>query len=304
MIIVLTGPTGVGKTKLSLALAKHYQTDIISGDSMQIYQGMDIGTAKVSAEDQAQIKHHMIDILPPQEPYSVANFQRDVRAKINALQKENKKPFIVGGTGFYIKSVLHDFEFDDTKRDFTLEAQYQAYDNESLYQKLQTLDAKTAKKLHPNNRKRILQALSQAKKGQPISEKTNQSQPLYDYIVIVLTLQREKLYETIEKRVDTMFAQGLVKEAQNLYKQNLSYTAKQAIGYQELFAHFDGDYDLKEAKTRIKRNTRRYAKRQLTYFKHQFNAEIIDTTKMDFQALLKKSQSLIDQALKDARDKP
>ncbi len=304
MIIVLTGPTGVGKTKLSLALAKHYQTDIISGDSMQIYQGMDIGTAKVSAEDQAQIKHHMIDILPPQEPYSVANFQRDVRAKINDLQKENKKPFIVGGTGFYIKSVLHDFEFDDTKRDFTLEAQYQAYDNESLYQKLQTLDAKTAKKLHPNNRKRILQALSQAKKGQPISEKTNQSQPLYDYIVIVLTLQREKLYETIEKRVDTMFAQGLVKEAQNLYKQNLSYTAKQAIGYQELFAHFDGDYDLKEAKTRIKRNTRRYAKRQLTYFKHQFNAEIIDTTKMDFQALLKKSQSLIDQALKDARDKP
>lgn len=302
MIVVIAGPTGVGKTTLSLALAKHYQTEIISGDAMQIYQGLDIGTAKVTPEQQAEVKHHMIDILPPQKSYSVANFQRDVRAKITEIKDKKQLPFIVGGTGFYIKSVLHDFEFEATKRDFTLENTYRDIDNKTLYKRLQNLDAKTALKLHPNNRKRILQAIIQAEKGQPISQKTNQAKPVYDYTIIILNKKRALLYEAIEERVDKMFAKGLLKEAQKLYQQDLSYTAKQAIGYQELFAYFDGKLSLEEAKIQIKRNTRRYAKRQMTYFKHQFDGHIIDTTTMDFQTLFKRCQTIIDHALTPSKD--
>ncbi len=294
MIVVITGPTGVGKTELSLAVAEHYCTEIISGDAMQVYKGMDIGTAKVNKEERAAIRHHMIDILSPQEAFSVANYQKAVREHIETMYTAGKLPLIVGGTGFYIKSVLHDFDFTDTKRDFTYEKKLEALNDETLHEKLVELDPDAAKTLHPHNRKRVLQALRRAESGQLKSASTNQDKALYDYLIIVLDMEREKLYHRIETRVDAMFAQGLLEEARKIYDENPAYTAANAIGYKELFGYFAGSYDLPEAKRLIKRNTRRYAKRQLTYFRNQFDAKIIDVDAVNQQHLVASVIALID----------
>ncbi len=301
MIIVIVGPTGVGKTALSLALAKHFKTEIISGDAMQIYQSMDIGTAKIPSNKKAGIPHHMIDILKPDESYSVADYQRDVRRHIEKQLKQDKLPIIVGGTGFYIKSVLYDYCFEDDKRDLELEQHYQTMDNETLHAQLKKYDEKKAATLHPNNKKRVLRALVQAKKGTPLSQKKGKDTPVYDYCMIFLNKKRDELYRIIDQRVDDMFGAGLIQESQKLYQKNLSKTAQQAIGYKELFASFEGQYDLDEAKSLIKRHSRQYAKRQLTYFKHQFKAHEIDTTNKTFNAIFEAAKDVIKQAI-DAKN--
>ncbi|MFW6285513.1 MAG: tRNA (adenosine(37)-N6)-dimethylallyltransferase MiaA, partial [Bacillota bacterium] len=275
MIITVVGPTGVGKTRLSLELARYFDVEIISGDSMQVYRGMDIGTAKIDQASRAKVPHHMIDIITPDTSFSVADYQKSVRDLIKTIEAKHKHPLIVGGTGFYIKSVLHDFNFKGSKTSGDFVQRHEAKTPMELYRKLQSLDPKTAKKVHPHNKKRVLRAIERAEEGAPLSEEDKGDTPLYPYALIVLHMAREKLYEVINQRVDAMFEEGLLDEARALWKADLAKTAREAIGYKELFEYFEGRVDLDEAKRKIKQNTRRFAKRQMTYFKNQFDPYFI-----------------------------
>ena len=187
MIYVIVGPTGIGKTKLSIALAKHFQTEIISGDSVQVYKELNIGSAKVTDKEKDGVKHHLIDILEPTEDFSVALFQKLVRGKIKELQDRNLTPLIVGGTGLYIKSVLYNYNFEDSKRDYSLEETYKEYSNEELHSVLSEKDFISSKNIHPNNRKRVLQAISRSESNK-VSDNTSKYETVYDFKIIWLTL--------------------------------------------------------------------------------------------------------------------
>ena len=282
MIIVIVGPTGVGKTALSIELAKALNTEIISGDSIQVYKGMNIGSAKVTEAEASGVKHHMVDILEPTEEFSVALYQKYVRSAIDDLYQRGKTPIIVGGTGFYIKSALHNFDFSEAHRDHDYDAKFEDTRNEALHQQLIQLDPDAAEMIHPNNRKRVIQALFRAEQGVKRSEQTKQHQPLYDYRIIGLTMPKDKLYERINQRVEMMFHQGLVYEVKALYDQKVDSQAIQAIGYKELYQYFNQEVSLETAKELIKRNSRRYAKRQYTYFNHQFNIRWFNVNPDDF----------------------
>ncbi|MFW6285440.1 MAG: tRNA (adenosine(37)-N6)-dimethylallyltransferase MiaA, partial [Bacillota bacterium] len=286
MIITIVGPTGVGKTKLSLELAKHFDVEIISGDSMQVYKGMDIGTAKIDKASREKVPHHMIDIITPDTSFSVADYQTKVRGLVETIESKGRHPLIVGGTGFYIKSVLHDFNFKGSKTSEAFLKRHEEKTPMELYRKLQSLDPRTAKKVHPHNKKRVLRAIERAEEGAPLSEEDQGDTPLYPYALIVLTRAREKLYETINERVDAMFEEGLLDEARALWKRDLAKTAREAIGYKELFEYFDGLVDLEEARRKIKQNTRRFAKRQMTYFKNQFDPYCISVDDKPFEAVV------------------
>lgn len=298
MIVAIVGPTGVGKTRLSLELAKHYNVEIISGDSMQIYKGMDIGTAKIDKTAREKVPHHMIDIITPDTSFSVADYQSRVRRTIDAIQEKGKTPMIVGGTGFYIKSVLHDFNFKGSRTSEDFLKRYDSHTPLELYKRLQSLDPKTAKKVHPHNKKRVLRAIERAEEGEPLSEEDKGDQPLYDYQLIVLTMERATLYQVINERVETMFEKGLLEEARSLFKTDLAKTAREAIGYKELFEYFSGAISLEEAKHKIKRNTRRFAKRQMTYFKNQFSPHFIRVDDKPFDEVISDAIRLIDQRMK------
>lgn len=276
-VLCIVGPTAVGKTKLSIELAKKLDGEIISGDSMQIYRTMDIGTAKATKEEQAGIPHHLIDEKNPDESYSVAEFQKTVRAKIADIKSRGKLPIIVGGTGLYIKSVLYDYEFaKESESKAVDEAKYGHLSNEALYEKLAAIDAAGAKEIHPNNRKRVIRALeiyetSGIKKSEMIEQQEHKL--IYDACLIGLTDERQALYERINKRVDKMYETGLVEEVRALYDQGISSEAQaiRAIGYKELYDYFKGLISLEESKELIKRNSRRYAKRQYTWFNNQMD---------------------------------
>lgn len=276
-VLCIVGPTAVGKTKLSIELAKKLDGEIISGDSMQIYRTMDIGTAKATKEEQASIPHHLIDEKNPDESYSVAEFQKTVRAKIADIKSRGKLPIIVGGTGLYIKSVLYDYEFaKESESKVVDEAKYGHLSNEALHEKLAAIDAAGAKEIHPNNRKRVIRALeiyeiSGIKKSEMIEKQEHKL--IYDVCLIGLTDDRQALYERINKRVDKMYETGLVDEVRALYDQEISSEAQaiRAIGYKEVYDYFKGLISLEESKELIKRNSRRYAKRQYTWFNNQMD---------------------------------
>jgi len=297
MIIVIAGPTGVGKTALSLEVAKHLDVEIISGDSMQIYRGMDIGTAKISKEAQNEVSHHMIDIIDPEQSFSVADYQKTVRSHIKDIQSRGKIPLIVGGTGFYIKSALHDFRFEGKASSDAFMKAHESMKPMELYNELRTLDRDAAKKIHPHNKKRVLRALEKAKSGTPLSQEKRGDVPLYDYLLLTLTMERDLLYERINNRVDEMLEEGLLKEAKGIYERDIAKTAKGAIGYKELFEYFDGSISLEEATERIKQNTRRFAKRQITYFKHQFDPYWFTVDPKAFEKTVKAALDLIDKKI-------
>ncbi len=285
-VLVLIGPTAVGKTKLSIEIAKAFNCEIISGDSMQIYRGMDIGTAKIKKEEMDGIPHHLIDIKEPHENFSVAEFQELVRRKITEIHARGKIPFIVGGTGLYIQAVLYDYEFPDDSYDPELRQKLMDEVDEKgiehFYQKLMAVDPVTAKKIHPNNKRRIVRALevyyTTGETMSAISAK-QKKEPIYDCLIIGLTMDREKLYERINARVDQMMDEGLLDEVKRLYEMDLKdVSATQAIGYKELFEYFEGKVSLEEAVENLKRNTRRFAKRQLTWFKNKMTVEWFDVT--------------------------
>ena len=276
-VLCIVGPTAAGKTKMSIELAKQLNGEIISGDSMQIYRGMDIGTAKATMDERQGIPHHLIDEKNPDEPYSVAAFQQTVRAKIEEIKSRGKLPIIVGGTGLYIKSVLYDYEFaGESESKEVDEAKYGHLSNEELHAKLATVDEAGAKDIHPNNRKRVIRALeiyetSGVKKSEMIEKQEHKM--IYDACLIGLTDDRTVLYDRINKRVDVMYETGLVEEVKALFDQGIPAESQsiRAIGYKELYDYFKGFISLEESKELIKRNSRRYAKRQYTWFNNQMD---------------------------------
>ena len=275
MVIVITGPTAVGKTKLSVELAKRLNGEIINADSTQVYKNLDIATAKIKEEEKENIPHHLFDIKDITEDYTVYDYQKDCRDKINEILSINKIPILVGGTGLYIKAALYDYNFDSYKRN-----DYSKLSNDELYKKVCELDNNN--KIHKNNRKRLELALSYMEQtNQRFSDKENNSKLLYDTLFIGLTTKREILYDRINKRVDLMFKEGLLEEAKKIYDTNIRTKAVMTpIGYKELFEYFDGTISLDQAKDKIKQNSRRYAKRQYTWNNHQLDIKWFD---VDFE---------------------
>ena len=264
-VICIVGPTGVGKSDISLELAKKFNNEIINGDSVQVYKKLNIGSAKIT--DMKGIKHHLIDFLDLNKDYSVCDFQHDVRDLIEKIDR----PMIVGGTGLYVKAALYNYEFDDVKRDLKEDESYNDIDTPSLYKMLVELDPNTT--VDPNNRRRVIRAYIEAKNNNLLSSRKGKDEPLYDILMICLTADRTILYDRINKRVDKMIEMGLVDEVKSL--RNEGYKAMQ-IGYKEINNYLDGLYDLNAAIEEIKKNTRHYAKRQITWFKNQMNAHMID----------------------------
>lgn len=285
-LIVLTGPTAVGKSKLSIELAKRIGGEIISADSMQVYKHMDIGTDKISKEKMEGVPHHLIDILEPDELFNVFLFQKLVKEAIADIASRGKVPIIVGGTGFYIQAVLYDIDFTETDEDMTirneLEERAANGEGQALFEELKAVDPKSAEIIHANNIKRVIRALEYYKKtGKPISEhneEQHQRTSPYDFKYFVLTDDREVLYSRIDKRVDAMIKEGLEDEVRALLTMNIdrSATSMQGLGYREMIGYLDGEYDLDRAVYLIKRNTRHFAKRQLTWFRREKDVRWID----------------------------
>ena len=272
MIIVIVGPTGVGKTKLSIELAKIYNGEVINADSTQVYKDLNIATAKVTEEEKEGVIHHLIDIKNIDEDYTVYDYQQDCRKKIEEILLKNKTPIIVGGTGLYINAVLYDYKFEQEKND----SSYEEFNNDELYQQLISIDPNT--NIHKNNRKRIIRALNYYQNNnKPMSEKETNNNLLYDAFIVGLTTDREKLYDRINKRVDIMIENGLEKEAKKIYNTGIrSKAVMTPIGYKELFAYFDSIISREEAIELIKKRSRNYAKRQYTWFNNKLNVKWFD----------------------------
>lgn len=281
-VVVLIGPTAVGKTKMSIELAKRLQGEIINGDSMQIYKGLDIGTAKIRSEEMGGIPHHLIDIKEPYESFSVAEFQTLARSLITNITNRGKFPIIVGGTGLYIQSVIYDYQFSDAPSNDSYRQALEQCSSDELYERLRHIDPISAERIHPNNVRRVIRALEIYHcTGKTMTEwlKEQKRQLVYNVALIGLTMEREKLYERINRRVDEMISQGLIEEVKRLYDQGVrDCQAIQAIGYKELYAYFDGLITLEEAIEQLKQNSRRYAKRQLTWFRNQMPVQWFDMT--------------------------
>lgn len=278
-LIVIIGPTAVGKTALSVELAKKLHGEIISGDSMQIYRGMDIGTAKVKPEEMSGIPHYLLDIKEPTEPFSAAEFQTLSRPLIKQITRNHKIPMIVGGTGLYIQSVIYDYQFSDKGEDetfrFELEDQIKKYGIAPIYEQLKKIDPTSAERIHPNNTRRVIRALEIYHcTGKTMTEYLSKQQKelLYDVAIIGLTMEREKLYERINRRVDIMVNEGLIEEVHKLYEKGIrDCSSIQAIGYKEIYEYFDGHISKEDAIEKLKQNSRRYAKRQLTWFRNKMS---------------------------------
>jgi len=285
-VIVLIGPTAVGKTKLSVMLAEHLNAEIISGDSMQIYKRMDIGTAKIKEKEMNGVPHHLIDIKEPTESFSVAEYQEIVRQKIAEIGRRGKLPMIVGGTGLYIQSVLYDYSFTEEAGDPEFRAEMEALSDkrgaEYVHCLLKERDPGAAKAIHPNNKRRVIRALEIFHTtGKTMSEhmEGQRKELLYTTALIGLTMEREVLYDRINSRVDQMMDEGLLNEVKQLYDENIrNCQSVQAIGYKELYAYLEGRASLEEAVETLKRNSRRYAKRQLTWFRNQMDVAWYDMT--------------------------
>lgn len=279
-LIILAGPTAVGKTSLSIRLAKETGGEIISADSMQVYRHMDIGSAKITKEEMEGVPHYLVDVLEPEEEFNVVRFQQMAKEAAERIWEKGKIPLVVGGTGFYIQALLYDIDFTENDGDesYRRQLEQKASDEEGaseLYEMLKAVDLKAAQEIHPRNIKRIIRALEfyhqTGKKISEHNETQRQKMSPYNYAYFVLTDERGRLYERIDRRVDLMMEQGLLDEVRYLKKRGVrkDSTAMQGLGYKELYAYLDGEYPLDEAVRIIKRDTRHFAKRQLTWFKRE-----------------------------------
>ncbi len=291
-LVILTGPTAVGKTALSIALAKKLNAGIISADSMQVYKHMDIGSAKITPAEMQGVSHDLVDVYMPWEEFHVVRFQKDAKAAMERLWDGNRLPLVVGGTGFYIQALLYDIDFTEEESDPALRASYEAIAKQegaqALHARLQTVDPKSAQEIHANNIRRVIRALEfYEKTGTPISahnERERARSSPYRFAYFVLTDDREKLYARIDARVDTMMERGLLAEVKALQDMGCKrdMTAMQGLGYKELFAYLAGECSLEEAVRIIKRDTRHFAKRQLTWFKRERDVTWIDKSAFDY----------------------
>jgi len=287
-VIVITGPTGVGKTKLSVELAKRLNGEIINADSMQIYKDLNIGTAKITEEEKDNIKHHLFDIKTVEEDYSIYNYQKDARIKIDEILSCGKTPILVGGTGLYIKSALYDYKLNYEKSN-------DDYDNLSckeLYEMLIKLDKDI--EIDKSNKRRLIRAINYYKENGKSINENKTDKLLYDVIFIGLTTERSKLYDIINKRVDKMFDSGLEEEVRYFYDRKISTKPLiNGIGYKELYKYFDNEISLEEAKELIKKNSRHYAKRQYTFFNNQMNIKWFSVNFDDFNETIKEVEYYI-----------
>lgn len=274
--IVIVGPTGVGKTRLSIFLAKRLNSQIISADSMQIYKYMDIGTAKVEPKYQKEIKHHLIDIVEPDENFNVEQFQSLCIEKIEEISSINKIPIIVGGTGLYINSITHKLEFNTVKSDeklrYELENIAESQGNQKLHEMLEHIDPESASKIHKNNVRRVIRAIEVYKltghKFSEINDKFDHYNDDYDFYIIGLNDDRHILYERINQRVDEMIDEGFMAECKYIYEMTDENSQSiQAIGYREAFMYLNNEISFKDMVSLMKKNSRKYAKRQLTWFR-------------------------------------
>lgn len=279
-LVILTGPTAVGKTALSIALAKRIQGEIISADSMQVYRGMDIGSAKILPEEMDGVPHHLIDILDPREEFNVVTFQQKAREAMLGIYERGHIPIVVGGTGFYIQALLYDIDFTENGGDksFRHKLEEQAKTSEGaarLHERLQEVDPVSAEMIHANNTKRVIRALEFFEEtGTRISdhnEQQRQKESPYRFCYFVLEDERSLLYERIDRRVDEMISQGLVQEVERLRSQGCdrSMVSMQGLGYKEILDYLDGQCSLERAVYLLKRDTRHFAKRQITWFKRE-----------------------------------
>lgn len=295
-LVAIVGPTAVGKTKVSIDLAKLLNGEIISGDSMLLYKGMNIGTAKPSMEERDGIVHHLIDILEPEDEFSVFDFKKLADKYISEINGKNKLPVLAGGTGLYVKSLLEDYTFDSTPEDpeFRLQMQHMAekFGREYVHNMLAKIDAKAAERLHPNDLKRVIRALEVYRtSGQSIMLRNAHSPDdlRYDAVVIGLTMERKQLYERINLRVDAMMSAGLVDEVAGLLKRGVTRECQsmQAIGYKEIVAYLKGEIELDTAVANIKQATRHFAKRQMTWYRKMPYIVWFDVNKCgDYNAML------------------
>lgn len=301
-VVVIAGPTAVGKTKMSVELAKRLNGEIISGDSMQIYKRMDIGTAKITQVEMDGIPHHLIDIKEPTESFSVAEFQGLVQPLISEINARGKVPFIVGGTGLYINAVLQNYNFADVAQDAEYRDKLEKFVEDqgviALHELLKDIDPISYKEIHPNNYRRVIRALEvyhvTKKTIHEYQQEQNFESP-YEYAMIGLTMDREILYERINYRVDLMIEQGLIEEAKNLYQQGVvECQSVQAIGYKEIYEYIEGKVTKEEAIETLKQNSRRYAKRQFTWFRNKMDVTWFDMTNANFEQKIQEIQEFVE----------
>ena len=300
-VIIIGGPTASGKTALSIELAKKIDGEIVSADSMQIYKEMNIGTAKPDKEEMQGIKHYMLDFLSPDKNYSVANYKKDAKKAIKEILEKGKTPIVVGGTGLYIDSLIYEIEYVDTETDFEyrkeLELRAEKEGLESLYEEAKKVDPEAMEKISNNDKKRIMRVLEifkQTGKTKTELDKQSRKEPEYDYKMFAIDMQRDILYERINRRVDIMLEKGLIEEVENIYnKYNEFPTSMQALGYKEVVEYLENKITKEEMIEKIKQESRRYAKRQLTWFRK--NKE---TIWLDGQEKVEKNIDIILEELK------
>lgn len=285
-LIILAGPTASGKTAVSVDLAKRIGGEIISADSMQIYRGMDIGTAKITADEMQGVKHYLINVSDPKEDFNIVKFQNMVKCSIEEIKKNGHIPILVGGTGFYIQSIIYDIKFDKEEDNGSirkvLEEEYDKMGADFMYEKLKKIDSISAENIHKNNKKRIIRAIEYFLINNALISEHNELQKKktspYDFRFFVLNPKRDILYDRINKRVDKMVEKGLVDEVKSLIERGLSIDniSMQGIGYKEIVEYLEGNIPLDKAVENIKQNTRHMAKRQVTWFKRERDVIYID----------------------------
>jgi tRNA dimethylallyltransferase len=302
-VICIVGPTGVGKTKASVALAQHFNLPIINGDVIQMFKEVDILSAKITEDEKAGVKHYLIDMLDLADNYDVAQFREEATKLIDKINQQGIVPIIVGGSGFYIKALLYDYQFSDTQARGA-NSKWAKYSNEALYEYLQKIDPEQAKLLHLNNRVRVQRAVE-------IYEITNESKTallarqnhelVFDVLVLGLRMPRELLYEQINQRVEQMLDQGLLEEVKNIHEQypDDNIQAAIAIGYQEIVKYLNRDISYDEAVDQIKQNSRRYAKKQLTWFNNQMDVEWVDVDREHFDKALRVMEDRVEEFLNE-----
>ena len=294
-LIILTGPTAVGKTDLSIQLAKAVDAEIVSADSMQIYKYMDIGSAKVTEEEMQGVKHYLVDEIEPDMPFSVSEYKRMAEEYIDEISSRGKNVIVTGGTGLYLNSLIYDMDFgkSDANQELReeLNKKLEEHGPAYMYEKLISLDKEAAERIHPNNTKRVIRAIEVAMSGEKMNDfsKDLRYNKKYRPIIIVLNRDRQALYDRINLRVDIMLKNGLIEEVKGLLEKGYTkdMISMQGIGYKEIIKYFDGEYTLDEAIEIIKRDSRRYAKRQLTWFRRYEDAKWFEIDKFDSAEELK-----------------
>lgn len=287
-MIIISGPTAVGKTDISIKLAKRIGGEIISADSVQVYKGLDIGSAKITTEEMQGVKHYLVDCLEPTDNFDVSVFKDMAKAAAIEIYANGKIPIIVGGTAFYIQALLYDIDFSEEDHDNSYREELDKYDEQYLYDMLKQVDPQYAADVHMNNKKRVIRALEYnhftGNKFSTYNAQQSEREAVYDFSYFVLNDKRERLYDRIERRVDIMVENGLVEEVSRLRDSGLGrdLVSMQGIGYKEIYSYLEGEISLEKAVDDIKKNTRHFAKRQLTWFRHEDSVIFINKDEFEY----------------------